>query len=208
MLPVREPVLKPVPIAELRPTQITLGMREVRGAAQTLAGAEERREDGRFSNTHMIPAILGPKDRYYSIDHHHLVRALHEEGVKDVLVTVVADLKKLDQDAFWIVLDNRDWMHPFDSEGRRRSYKDIPKSVEEMVDDPFRSLAGQLRRLGGYSKETTPYSEFLWADFLRRRMKKKSVIGNFSYSLKEAYKLAKSHDADYLPGWCGPAKDD
>jgi hypothetical protein len=90
----------------------------------------------------------------------------------------------------------------------RRSYKDIPKSVDEMVDDPFRSLAGQLRRLGGYSKETTPYSEFLWADFLRRRMKKKRVTANFSHALKEAYALAKSRDADYLPGWCGPAKDD
>jgi hypothetical protein len=39
-------------------------------------------------------------------------------------------------------------------------------------------------------------------------MKKKRVIGNFSSCLKHAYKLAKSHEADYLPGWCGPAKDD
>ena len=206
MLPVREPVLKPVPIAQLRPTQITLGMREVMARRKRWRALKAKKMA--FLNTHMIPAILGPKDRYYIIDHHHLVRALHEEGVKDVLVTVTADLKKLDQEAFWIVLDNRDWMHPFDGEGRRRSYKDIPKSVEDMVDDPFRSLAGELRRLGGYSKETTPYSEFLWADFLRRRMKKKRVTADFSHALKEAYKLAKSHDADYLPGWCGPAKDD
>jgi hypothetical protein len=57
---------------------------------------------------------LGPKNRYYIIDHHHLARALHDEGVKKVLVTVTADLKKLEQDAFWIVLDNRDWMHPLE----------------------------------------------------------------------------------------------
>ena len=29
MTPVREPILSPVPIKELRPTQITVGMREV-----------------------------------------------------------------------------------------------------------------------------------------------------------------------------------
>ena len=29
MVHVREPILKPVPIAELRPTQITVGLREV-----------------------------------------------------------------------------------------------------------------------------------------------------------------------------------
>ena len=206
MLPVREPVLKPVPIAQLRPTQITLGMREVMARRKRWRALKAKKMA--FLNTHMVPAILGPKDRYYIVDHHHLVRALHEEGVKDVLVTVTANLKKLDQDAFWIVLDNRDWMHPFDARGERRPYKDIPSSIEDMVDDPFRSLAGELRRLGGYSKETTPYSEFLWADFLRRRMKKKRVTSDFGRALKDAYKLAKSHDADYLPGWCGPAKDD
>ena len=55
----------------------------------------------------MIPAILGPKDRHYVIDHHHLSLALLHAGVKSVLVTVVADLSSLDKDAFWIFLDNR-----------------------------------------------------------------------------------------------------
>jgi hypothetical protein len=203
---VREPVLKPVAISDLRPTQITVGMREVMDRRKRWRALKNKKMA--FLETHMIPVILGPKDRHYVIDHHHLARALHDEGVKEVLVTVIADLKKLDQDAFWIVLDNRDWMHPFDAKGVRRGYSDIPKSVEDMIDDPFRSLAGVLRRAGGYSKETTPFSEFLWADFLRRRMKHKLVEHEFARALKEALRLAKSHDADYLPGWCGPAKDD
>ena len=45
-------------------------------------------------------------------------------------------------------------------QGRRRHYKDIPKSVTGLVDDPFRSLAGELRRVGGFAKDTTPFSEF------------------------------------------------
>ncbi len=73
-----------------------------------------------------------------------------------------------------------------------------------LVDDPFRSLAGELRRLGGFAKDTTPFSEFLWADFLRRRMKRKAVEADFNGALENALKLAKSGDADYLPGWCGP----
>jgi hypothetical protein len=72
-----------------------------------------------------------------------LTRALHEEGVKDVLVAVVANLSMVDPNTFWRVLDNRGWMHPFDDKGRRRDYKDIPKSVRDLVDDPFRSLAGE-----------------------------------------------------------------
>jgi hypothetical protein len=29
----------------------------------------------------------------------------------------------------------------------------------QLQDDPFRSLAGELRRAGGFAKDTTPYSE-------------------------------------------------
>jgi hypothetical protein len=156
----------------------------------------------------MIPVIMGPKDRHYVIDHHHLVRALHDEGVTELLVTVIADLRTLDIDAFWFVLDNRGWMHPFDEYGRRRDYKDIPKSIAKLVDDPFRSLAGQLRRIGGYAKDTAPFSEFLWADFLRRRMKREVVECDFGRALKTALKLAKSKQGAYLPGWAGPISQD
>jgi hypothetical protein len=203
---VREPVLKPVAIADLRPTQITLGMREVEDRRRRWRALKGKKQ--KFLDTHMIPVILGPEGRPYIIDHHHLARALHDEGQEEVLVTVIADLRKLKDDSFWFVMDCRDWTHPFDQHGKRRDTKDIPKSVDKMIDDPYRSLAGELRRVGGYSKETTPFSEFLWADFLRHRIKKKTVEKHYSRALKEAQGLAKKHDADYLPGWCGPAKDD
>jgi hypothetical protein len=204
---VREPVLTTVDVIGLRPTQITVGMREV------MAKRKRWRETGakkseKFLGTHMIPVILGPKQRSYVIDHHHLALALHDEGVKKVAVTVFANLSGLDLDAFWTVMDNRSWMHPFDAKGQRRHYRDIPKSVAELVDDPFRSLAGELRRAGGFAKDTTPFSEFLWADFLRRRMKRKLVERDFGRAAEKALALAKTDDAGYLPGWCGPAPED
>ena len=210
MVHVREPILKPVPIAELRPTQITVGLREVTAKRKHWRRESKKKNEKacEFLGRHMIPVILGPKGRHYIIDHHHLARALHEEGVEHVLVSVVADLSKLDRDSFWVVLDNRSWMHPFDDQGRRRAYKDIPKSVSALVDDPFRSLAGELRRAGGFAKETTPFSEFLWADFLRRRLHRKSVESDFDHAVEDALKLAKSEDANYLPGWCGPVPED
>jgi hypothetical protein len=201
---VRDPVVTPIPVADLRPTQITVGMREV---LEKRKRWREMRKKGEFLGKHMIPVILGPKLRHYVIDHHHLARALHDEDVKNVAVTVVANLSKLETDAFWHVMDNRNWMHPFDAEGRRRSYSDIPKSVSDLIDDPFRSLAGELRRAGGFAKDTTPFSEFLWADFLRRRIKRKSIEEDFGQAIEKALQLARSADAGYLPGWCGPVPD-
>jgi len=207
MVAVRDPILKPVDIADLRPTQITVGLREVK-AKQKGWREKKGKKGGEFLGKHMIPVILGPDDRHYVIDHHHLARALHEEGVKNVLVTVVANLSMVDRDTFWTVLDNRSWMHPFDDKGRRRHYKDIPKSVRDLVDDPFRSLAGELRRAGGFAKDTTPFSEFLWAEFLRRRIKRKLVEHDFDRAIITAMKFAKSQEAIFLPGWCGPASQE
>jgi hypothetical protein len=200
---VREPVLTPVPIGELRPTQMTVGRREVEEKRRVWRERAER--DGpEFLGRHMIPVLLGPKEHHYVIDHHHLACALQAEGVEKVAVNVVADLKALSKPEFWVYCDNRGWCHPFDAEGVRRGYEDIPKTLDRLADDPFRSLAGELRRAGGFAKEVTPFEEFTWADFLRRRVKAKLVEADFGAALTEALKLAHSPAAGHLPGWCGP----
>ena len=200
----RDPILDPVPVADLRPTQMTVGLREV--AEKRRLWRERAERDGpEFLGRHMIPVLKGPKGQPYVIDHHHLARALHDEGVSHVAINVIADLSSLTKSEFWVFCDNRGWCHPFDKDGERQPYDAIPKRISAMADDPFRSLAGELRRAGGYSKETTPFSEFIWADYLRRRIKRKLVEDDFEAAVAKAVKLAKAQAAGYLPGWCGPS---
>ena len=94
MIVVREPVLHPVAITDLRPTQITVGMREVQEKRGRLRNHPQK-TIGKFLGDHMIPVVRRPKDRMYVVDHHHLALALHHEGVRDILVSVVADLHEL-----------------------------------------------------------------------------------------------------------------
>ncbi len=202
----REPTLSPVRIADLRPTQITVGFREVEEKRQAWRARSGRKESA-YLGSHMIPVIAGPKGRYYVTDHHHMARAMHDEGVKDILVNVIADLSALEKDSFWVVMDCRGWCHPYDADGLRKDFSDIPSSIADLVDDPFRSLAGELRRAGGFAKDVTPFSEFLWADFLRRRLRRKAVEKDFNAALADALTLAKGRDAGYLPGWCGPVSN-
>jgi hypothetical protein len=203
---IREPIFKSTPLSELHPTQMSVGMREVKTKRQHWR-AKHGDQAGTFLASHMTPVVLGPDEHPYVIDHHHLARALHEEGVKSIGTTVVANLSRLEKDAFWIFLDNRGWMHPFDDEGHRRDYDDLPRSIDGLIDDPFRSLAGEVRRNGGFAKDVTPFSEFLWADFLRRRIERKAVESDFDRTLDKALRLARSHDADFLPGWCGSTEE-
>jgi hypothetical protein len=203
---IREPIYTSTRLRDLRPTQITVGLREVEEKRRRWR-EKHGKNAGEFLASHMIPVVLGPEAQPYVTDHHHLARALRAEGVKKIATTVVLDLSRLDPAAFWFVLDNRGLMHPFDAHGERRHYSDIPGSIDDLVDDPYRSLAGELRWVGGYAKDTTPFAEFLWADFLRRRIDREDIEKHFKRSLADALKLAKSTQADYLPGWAGPIND-
>jgi hypothetical protein len=200
----RDTVLHPTPIADLRPTQMTVGLREV-GRKRESWRAKDADGKVKTLQSHMVPVVLGPDGGRYITDHHHLARALWDDGQREVFVMVVGDLSKAEPDYFWTLMDYHGWTHPYDAKGRRRDYEDLPRTVAELEDDPYRSLAGALRQIGGFAKDATPFSEFVWADFFRPLIKRKDLAGEgFEAKLKFAYEKAKSGDADFLPGWCGP----
>lgn len=202
MANIRDPFLSPVPIRSLRPTQLTVGLIEVDAKRESW---RKDKEKGKFLGRHMIPVVIGPKGRPYVTDHHHLARALLDEGQNEVLIQPIANLKNLSQEHFWRFLDNRGWLHPFDEHGERCSYSDIPKSIGRLKDDPFRSLAGAVRTAGGYAKEIQPFTEFIWADYFRPSFRARDIRNHWHRTLDEAIALARHHDAHFMPGWCGPA---
>jgi hypothetical protein len=200
--PHHTPILHATPIRKLRPTQMTLGMHEV-GKNRKAWGAAKSAKLDVFLERHMVPVVIGPAKELYLIDHHHLARALLDEKVESVFVTIVDDLSMVKGQAFWTYMEFHGWTHPYDGKGRRHDYADLPKSIAEMVDDPYRSLSGELRDAGGYAKDAQPYAEFVWADFLRPLIKAKSIKRDFTAALAVAMRHAKSDEASYLPGWCG-----
>ena len=187
-------------IADLHPTQITVGLREV--AEKRLRWRSRIHKVGQQGAPRIIaPVVEGPAGVLYLVDRHHLMRAFEEEGVHDVLIRPLADFTALRTDEFWRLLDVKRWCHPYDAKGRRRAFGEIPASVTELRDDPYRSLASALRRAGGFAKKTAPFSEFAWADFLRRRVSHDVVERDFEGALGEALILARTQAARELPGW-------
>jgi hypothetical protein len=191
-----------VPVTDLRPTQMTIGFREVEIKRRQWREANDEARV-KLLRRHVVPAVIGPKGRPYIVDHHHFTKALLDEKAAEVAVYIVADLEALAKDEFWAFLDNSDWCHAYDADGQRCALSDIPKSLSDLVDDPFRSLVGELIRAGGCAKSNAPFFEFLWADFLRRRIKRRLIDEDFGTALVKALDLAKSSDAKSLPGWSG-----
>lgn len=189
-----------IAISDLRPTQSTVGYREViakRAGWDALTKAKRRN----FLDGHVVPTVVGPKERPYIVDHHHLARALADDGHATILIGRLANLSALDKDEFWIVMEHRRWVYPYDAEGRRQAFADIPKMVTALPDNPWRSLAGALRAAGGFAKEDQPFAEFLWADFLRRRIDPKILQDDFAAATAAALKLCHTKVAAHLPGW-------
>ena len=190
-------------LRRLRPTQLTVGYAEVEQQRGLWSGMGKS-ERQKFLDNHWFPAVRGPKDNFYIVDHHHLGRALLDEGVNECYVVLLKDLGQLDKDEFWIVMDHHQWVHPYDSRGRRLSAAALPKALGELADDPYRSLAGEVRHTGGFPKDATPFAEFLWADFFRRRITLAQFQKDPDATLQLALTLCHSPQASHLPGWSGP----
>jgi hypothetical protein len=197
---IAQETMKTVHVADLVPTQMTVGMREVSFKRRRWRERSSR-EAANYLNKLRIPVVLGPNARHYLIDRHHLTLALHDEGICALTVSLVANLSTLSFDEFWTNLERQNWTHPFDDEGRRRCYNDMPVTIDNLQDDPLRSLAGAVKRAGGYAKDEAPFSEFRWADFLRCRIPRELVERDFGRALAIAMHLAQGAEAAALPGW-------
>lgn len=191
-----------VELHKLRPTQITVGYAEVVQKRIEWAGMPKKARRGRLES-HCFPAALGPRQRYYVVDHHHLGLALHEEGVELVNVMVLEDLSYLALPIFWRVMEQRRWAHPYDQSGERRDCEAMPAKLEQLIDDPYRSLAGFLRAAGGYAKDASPFAEFMWADHLRQHITLEQIAASMDAAVRASLVLARSPQARYLPGWSG-----
>lgn len=196
--PPTEPVL--ARLADLHPTQITVGFREVAQKRLRLRARLRKAGEGRAPKL-VAPVVLASDGALYLIDRHHLACAMKAEGVEGVQIRQVADFSTLPTKDLWSALEAEGWCRPFDADGRRRPFGDIPPTLDALLDDPFRSLASALRRSGGFTKRAAPFSEFVWADFLRTRIPSHTVAMDFDSALDHAMSLARTPAAQHLPGW-------
>lgn len=197
-----------VPLATLHPTQITVGNVEVAAKRSQWAALDAKARERTLAG-HWFPAVRGPGGRYFIVDHHHLGLALDEEGVESVWVMLLDDLSAVEGEQFWRAMEFHRWAHPYDERGRRRDYAAIPSRVSKLRNDPYRSLAGLVRKAGGYAKDAAPFAEFLWADFFRLQITRKKLRPTPgaqalpAETLQQALALARQPNARYLPGWAG-----
>lgn len=178
-----------VKLAVLRPTQMAVGYDEVEVKRSKWRALTP---DGKahFLETHPFPAVTGPGERYFMIDGHHMGLALLREGVDAVSVRQVENLSKTTESEFFQALQQRGFVYL--REPTRRGLRELPRTLRDLADDPYRSFVAQLRRSCACPKDRTPFAEFRWADFLRSRLKADLLRTNHAGAVKTAHKLLRS----------------
>lgn len=196
------PKLQHAPVSSLSPTQLTVGFLEVQAKKKHLQALSPE-DQAAFLEAHPMPVVIGPGQRMYITDHHHLARAAYELKIPHACFEVEEDLSALNQDKFWIRMDKESWVHPLDQYGVRHRYEHVPKTLDKLVDDIYRSVAGFVRDAGGYDKTHTAFAEFIWADFFRRNIAVEDVLEDFALAVKRGEELARSALARHIPGFKG-----
>lgn len=180
---------------ELRPTQFSVGMEEVRLKAEKFRklGKKELEE---LLEARAVPIVRDREGASFIVDHHHFTRAAWEAGVEKVCVEVAADFSRLDEKDFWAAMAEHGFVHLYDQFGEGpHPPSALPDNVRGLADDPYRSLAWAVRREGGWEKTGQPFSDFRWADQFRRRIALGRGEKAFQAAVAEALKLVRSDGA-------------
>jgi hypothetical protein len=206
-------------LSELHPTQASVGMTEVRIRSKKLKQEIERSSEDFLSylrrQNRVEPVVIGPSNVFYLTDGHHLARALYDLGQKMAYCKVLDNVSNLQPDAFWKYMEDNNEVYLKDYQGSVIAPSDLPTSIGELHNDPFRSLAGAVRESCGFRNDNKDgpdgnYLEFEWADYLRAHWAQTSIEvsdidAHFDRAIQAALQLATQNEAARLPGYTGRA---
>ena len=81
-------------LADLRPTQITVGFKEVDLKRKEFADLKPKQRQAKMCEQ-LFAVIKGFKEKYFILDHHHAALAMLKEGAKNIQAGLVEDLSDL-----------------------------------------------------------------------------------------------------------------
>jgi hypothetical protein len=191
-----------VEVQSLHPTQFAVGYREIERRTEKLIEKSDKKIL-EYMKHHAAKIVVGPNGEPYIVDSHHLACIIVRIGKSKTIYAVVeANLGNLPVDSFWNEMVKMKWAYLYDENGRGPlDPKNLPKTIKDLKDDPFRSLAWEVRERGGFKKTDDPFAEFQWADFFRNKISLKGANENMDQLIYDAMELCHTSSASKLPGY-------
>lgn len=193
-------------VRELRPLQGAIGLDEVESKAAKIE--DKPKKAMRALAADPIKVVHGPGGALFITDHHHGADAWRLAGHPNALCEIVARPAFESEADFWQGLTQDRLVRLADENGKPLQPSQLPASLVQLPDDPYRSLAWRLRKAGGFCRsemEQKEFAEFIWADWMRAQPKlpAAAVSADEKSMVKTALSLALSPAAKALPGYIG-----
>ncbi len=147
--------------------------------------------------------IIRYNNKNYLVDGHHMLNAMHRAGHKTFLVQVVENWSGISQTEFETRLLDRGYCLVL-SEGAAR-YPELRGIISQkaiaLPDDPYRSLAWGVKKVGGFAKSEQDYAEFKWARYLETKISVSLIHQDFKQAIRESLSFVHLPQASLLPGY-------
>ncbi|NEX62859.1 ParB-like protein [Noviherbaspirillum galbum] len=190
-------------IADLHPTQPNVGLIQVEERA---ARMKTGLDGAKLTASRPLPVVQGPDHGFYLTDGHHFVSTLLRVKASTVTARVIGRIG--DKANFWRQMQDRHWVYLFDATGRPIKPSALPRRMDGLGDDPYRSLAGYAQSAGYFGRSDVYFAEFFWARYFGQHMDWRKVDRmNLLSSLQMAERLACAPEARKLPGYAGPCRN-
>ncbi|MEB3244082.1 MAG: ParB-like protein [Cyanobacteriota bacterium] len=200
--------LREVRVADLQPTQMCVGLAEVRSRQQDFS-AESRQERRTYLAGKPVPLVIGQEGQMWMVDRHHRLRALVElDPEATAFGYVVLHLSGASRQEVLAHLHTLGWLYLYDGRGQGpHPSTALPRRLLDLIDDPYRSLVWKLKREHRISPQPLiPFHEFRWGAWLRRRPLPPFSSARLEPALPAARALVASSSAAHLAGWMGAVR--
>lgn len=192
-----------VEVAALQPTQMCVGLAEVRNRQVDFSqeSSEERR---RYLGGKPVPLVRSREGQLWMVDRHHRLRALVELDPRAIAFGyVVHESSGFSRSEVLRDLQERGWLYLFDGRGQGPlAPTDLPERLLDLQDDPYRSLVWKLKKEGLIeAAPLIPFHEFRWGAWLRTRALPPFSSSQLEPALPAARALVRSAAAASLAGW-------
>jgi len=195
-----------VALAALQPTQMCVGMAEIRSRQRDFA-EEDAADRRRYLRGKPTPLVRSAAGELWMVDRHHRLRALLElEPQATAFGYVALQLEVSERHQVLEALHQRGWLYLYDGRGLGPlAPTALPSSLTGTLDDPYRSLVWKLKREKVIAAAPLiPFHEFRWGAWLRSRTLPPFSSDRLEPALPAARALARSRAAEHLAGWQGP----
>jgi hypothetical protein len=204
--PDKDSELLQVAIADLHPTQMCVGLAEVR-SRQIDFSQESSKQRQRYLRGKPVPLARNGSGELWMVDRHHRLRGLIElDPEAQAFGYVVLQLDSPDRHVMLEELRERGWLYLHDGRGLGPlAPSALPQRLTGLQDDPYRSLVWKLKKEGMIEPvPLIPFHEFRWGAWLRRRPLPPFSSSRLEPALPAARALVRSSAASHLAGWKPP----